>query len=363
MTIDKKKLQNIFKGLTYKIFKIIYGEIKDKITFNETKDVSFKKIEIDKNFYEIYYCKDSSLYTDTIHNTAILKNNKIIEGPSFQLRDNVNVDCMENSVLLNGTPRFRKIIKGNILSLLTGGGGNSNYWHWMFDVLPRFKIFEQNKKNLDFYLFPDLKKKFQIETLNMLGIPSKKRISSKSFRHFYANEIIITSHPYTILNDPTLDSLKIPLWIIRFLKLSFLNKSIESSKMKTFPKKIYINRKDASSPRYIINKIEVENTLKKFGFENLTMSDYSFGDQVALFNNAKEVVGLHGAGFANIIFCKPGTKIIEMRTNSAGDIIKNLAENNNLNYFDISAKPKTIDFNNQAGDIEIDLGRLKNKLS
>ena len=115
MTIDKKKLQNIFKGLTYKIFKIIYGEIKDKITFNETKDVSFKKIEIDKNFYEIYYCKDSSLYTDTIHNTAILKNNKIIEGPSFQLRDNVNVDCMENSVLLNGTPRFRKIIKGNIL--------------------------------------------------------------------------------------------------------------------------------------------------------------------------------------------------------------------------------------------------------
>ena len=30
----------------------------------------------------------------------------------------------------------------NVLSLLTGGGGNDNYWHWMFDVLPRIKLSE-----------------------------------------------------------------------------------------------------------------------------------------------------------------------------------------------------------------------------
>ena len=34
-----------------------------------------------------------------------------------------------------------------MLSLLTGGGANKNYWHWLFDVLPRFKILE-NQYNL-----------------------------------------------------------------------------------------------------------------------------------------------------------------------------------------------------------------------
>ena len=40
------------------------------------------------------------------------------------------------------------------------------------------------------------------------------------------------------------------------------------------------------------------------------------------FFNAKKMVGLHGAGFANIVFCKPNTKILELQSNTAGDIIK-----------------------------------------
>ena len=64
------------------------------------------------------------MYTDTIHDTALIKENKIIEGPSFQLRNNYNTDCLNNSVIKNGTLRLRKKVKGTVLSLLTGGGGN-----------------------------------------------------------------------------------------------------------------------------------------------------------------------------------------------------------------------------------------------
>ena len=63
-----------------------------------------------------------------------------------------------------------------------------------------------------------------------------------------------------------------------------------------------------------------------------------------------------------IVFCKQGSKIIEIRPNSAGDVIKNLAEANKHIYYDISVMPKTINFNNQAGDIEVNLEELKNKL-
>ena len=71
------------------------------------------------------------------------------------------------------------------------------------------------------------------------------------------------------------------------------------------------------------------------------------------------MIGLHGAGFANIVFCKTGTKIIEMRSNTAGDVIKNLAISNKLIYHDISCIPKTINYNNQLGDIHINLENLK----
>ena len=67
-------------------------------------------------------------------------------------------------------------IKGKVLSLLTGGGGNANYWHWMFDVLPRLYIIKDKEFTFDYYLFPDLNHKFQKETLDLLQISKKKII-------------------------------------------------------------------------------------------------------------------------------------------------------------------------------------------
>jgi|TARA_B110000881_G_scaffold208912_1_gene214546 hypothetical protein len=362
MLNNKKNLQKYFKSVAHKIFKIIYGNIEGKITHLDHDDISLAKVKVGNVFYEIFNCIKCSYYTDRIHDSAVIKNNKIVEGPSFQLRENTNADCLENSVIKIGTPRIRKKIKGTVITFLTGGGGNTNYWHWMFDVLPRIKIYQDSifsKKKIDYYLFPNLSTNFQKETLDLLDISINKRLSSEFYRHFYANQIIVPSHPYTLQNDPELDSLKIPIWLSDFLKLNFLNKSLQESKIKKFPKKIYISRKDATSLRYIINEKEVDNALKNKGFSNLTMSDYSFKDQVALFHNAEVVIGLHGAGFANIVFCKTGTKIIEMRSNTAGDVIKNLAISNKLIYHDISCIPKTINYNNQLGDIQINLENLK----
>ena len=42
------------------------------------------------------------------------------------------------------------------------------------------------------------------------------------------------------------------------------------------------------------------------------LSTLSIFDQISLFNSAKLVLGLHGAGFANVIFCKKNTKIYEI---------------------------------------------------
>lgn len=60
-------------------------------------------------------------------------------------------------------------------------------------------------------------------------------------------------------------------------------------------------------------------------------------DQIALFYGASCVVAQHGAGLSNILFCRPGTKVIEINDGSMGhvdfrDCFKDIAKQMRLQY-------------------------------
>tara|TARA_X000000368_G_scaffold407920_1_gene387928 strand:- start:7260 stop:8357 length:1098 start_codon:yes stop_codon:yes gene_type:complete len=358
----KKILQQFYKQISYRLFHIIYGKINDVLPDDDSR-INIQNIKIDKNSYKIFSLEKSRLYTDTIHDSALIIDNKIVDGPSFQLRNHINVNSIENIVFKRGTPKIKKIFKGKVLSLLIGGGGNYNYWHWLLDIIPRLKMVEKDIDNIDFFLLPNIEKKFQYETLELLEIPLNKTISSKRYNHIQADEIIVTSHPYNLTNNPWVDHLHIPSWIYKFLKEKFLHFARSD---KLFPEKFYIDRNDTDSnnqySRFIINEKEVRETLLNKGYKMIKLADLSFIDQVSLFKNAKSIVGLHGAGFANAIFCSQSAKILELKSETAGDIIKNLAMKNELIYNDITCKPKTINNFNQSGDIEVNIDLLNKML-
>ena len=210
--------------------------------------------------------------------------------------------------------------------------------------MPRIFIYSSHSdlNKIDYFLFPNIEENFQKESIKILNLPFKKCLSSKYYRHFSANEVIATQHPYNFLNEPLEDSLNIPSWISSNLREKFNLK--EDIKKNNFPRKFYIDRSDAKSDHAKMRTISNENDV--------------ITDQIRLFNQAECVVGLHGAGFANMIFSKPGTKIIEMKSYTAGAMFENLAKNNNLNYHCLSVKPK-ISFNNQLGEIEINIDLLE----
>jgi capsular polysaccharide biosynthesis protein len=52
--------------------------------------------------------------------------------------------------------------------------------------------------------------------------------------------------------------------------------------------------------------------LEKYHFKRVTLSSYSLGEQASLFANAKIIVAPHGAGLANLLFCKPETLLMEL---------------------------------------------------
>jgi len=362
----KKKLQWLFKLAAYNFFFLIYGRIKGIQKAQKLKNINIKKIKLGAGTsYNVYEIKNSSLYTDRINDTAVIVENKIIDGPSFQLRNTKNSKCKENIVLRKGTPKLRKKINGTVLSLLTGGAGNSNYFHWLYDVLPRLYIAEKYLKRtkIDYYLFPSLEKKFQKQSLDLMGIPKEKRLSSEKIRHFKCDNLLVTDHPY-VKNNPIIDIQNIPHWILRWLKKNLIKNKKNLSK---FPKKIYIDRKDSEANhrhlRSIINENELKKFLKNQKFKSICLSDYDFEDQIKLFYNTKFITGLHGAGFANFVFCKPKTKVIEFRPNTAGPMFENLAKNNKLLYKSIDEKPiKHSHHNNQLGHIKVNITKLKKKI-
>lgn len=364
----RKNLQRIFKKISYLFFFQIYGKIEKTIDVNSDSRIKVKSTEIGKSAkYKIYKINNARLYTDRIHDTAALLDNKIIEGASFQLRGNKNEEAIHNIVFKKGTPRKLRKIKGTVLSLLTGGGGNSNYWHWLYDVLPRLRLCEEIKKlkDVDYFLFPSLEKKFQVETLKILNIEEKKLLPSKKFRHILASELIVTDHPYNLTNNFHNDSQNIPIWIIKWLREQFLK---NLNKLKTnYPKKIYLERGDSklikAQERSMINEDEVKKFLINKNFAFVKLNELPFAEQINHFYNANYVIGLHGAGFANLSFCRERTKVIEFRTETTGSVIENLAKKNNLEFDSIICAAKAPEYAKQSGHIKIPLDLLEQKMS
>ena len=64
--------------------------------------------------------------------------------------------------------------------------------------------------------------------------------------------------------------------------------------------------------RTIHNLKQVREFLSRYDFETVYLEGMSFADQILLFQSAEFIIGAHGAGLANLVFCEPGTKVIEL---------------------------------------------------
>ena len=143
---------------------------------------------------------------------------------------------------------------------------------------------------------------------------------------------------------------KIEKWASKKLKVEevYLNKEIAQEAINYLKKQKYLEYKNIE-------------TLIKNNFISVKLHELNFIDQVQLFHDAECVIGLHGGGFANIVFCKPKTKIIELRGIHSGKPIENLAKKNDLNYTSIAVEAKQ-SFPNQQGHIQIPIGNLSKVL-
>ena len=286
---------------------------------------------------------------------AIINQNQIIDKISYQQQSGKLSETKTSIILEKGTPKIKKKIKSNLLILSQGASGNDNYFHWLFDILPKIKICSEvyNLENIENFYFSKLHK-WQKNILEILDLKNIKILDSSIYRHVQASKIIAVEHPWYEKGYINEEAANIPGWIVNWLKETFLTKAENFDAND----KVFIDRRDDTKFNHsqIINDEEVFQYLRSKGFSKYKVGQLPFKNQIHLFHNAKIIIGPHGAAFANLVFCKPQTKVIEFKPFNHPTVVnKRISEINNLNYKLIEAP----NFKSQKGDISIDLNMLK----
>ena len=172
-----------------------------------------------------------------------------------------------------------------------------------------------------------------------------------------AKEIIVPEHPWYHKGTIFAESSNIPKWIVYWLRDSFAHLKKEKKK----DKKIFIDRSESEFKHcQFINNKEIKKILKKKGFKIVKTGQLDFISQINLFNNAKMVVGPHGAAFSNLVFCKKKTKVLEIKPFAQPNNYKIISKINKLKYNQINLPSLGDTYDN--GDMYIDPNKLLKKI-
>lgn len=179
--------------------------------------------------------------------------------------------------------------------------GHTNYAHWLTDNLIYLYVYVTKIKPLGIKIvLPDSLLGFAKETVEIMGIE--------------AADIIVAGDEVLAFDDlhfmDTIYFGEIPQIFkeaVQHLKAN----GLKGQPSPSVDQSVYISRRDAVS-RPLINNAELEARLLQSGFDIVATGELTLRAQIALFANAKIVVGQHGAGLINAIFCEPGAVLIEL---------------------------------------------------
>jgi hypothetical protein len=170
-----------------------------------------------------------------------------------------------------------------------------NFFHWLIEVLPRLATLRRARVKADYYLV-DCLSPFQQSVLAALGV-TKTQLIQPHFRLLVeADELVVPSFPS-------------PTCLREFSAI--LLAALGADGPVTSQRRIFITRRKTGT-RTLANEAQVEFLLRAAGFETHAMEDYPLATQARLIHEAEMVVATHGAGLANLLFARPGTRVIEM---------------------------------------------------
>jgi capsular polysaccharide biosynthesis protein len=184
-----------------------------------------------------------------------------------------------------------------------------NYCHWLVDWLPRLAFLGELVHRPDtFVVVPPLGAEYQWETLALCGVPRERVVQLATMRGLRARRLLL---PSDLREMPHPGHGAAP-WVTNYLRATlgygaFLG-GLDGPPRR---RKLYVSRDDAARRR-VLNEAELLTALALLGYEPVSLAGLPVARQIALFACASHIVGLHGAGLANIVFADHATTLVEI---------------------------------------------------
>ncbi len=236
-------------------------------------------------------------FVASIPNARVLGDGTVIVGDNAIL-SNTTTDFhrkMEHHHLLYSLKLPKPEAYNGRLAVIASPGSD-NYFHWTLDSIPRFHLLEHFSNHIDGY-YVNTRHSFQREWLEWIGIPRNRIIPASENRHIIASELIVPSFA-GLPGLPTAQG-------IDFIR-SFMPPAAPSE-----GRRIYVSRADARRRR-IVNEEQILPLLRAHRFEVVKPGTMTVCEQMRVFADATAVISPHGAELTNLVYCRPGTGVLEI---------------------------------------------------
>jgi capsular polysaccharide biosynthesis protein len=251
--------------------------------------------------------ENPAAFVAIVPNGRVYGSNGIVISPDHRLLADVSIEfgvVPDNAADHSAFKKLRwsKMLHTEQTLAVLSAVCSTNYFHWMFDVLPRIHLLEKSQsfQEVDQFIVGDRLLPFQAETLAAIGIPQDKLILSNEAFHIKSARLIVPSLPGI--------SGSVPLWACEFLRKKLLP---SPSPQEASANKIYISRSNAQQRR-MLNEDRLIEYLVQREFKILTMEQLSVREQAKIFATADLIIAPHGAALTNLVFCRPHTQLIEI---------------------------------------------------
>ncbi|BFO65962.1 glycosyltransferase family 61 protein [Chryseobacterium sp. KCF3-3] len=303
---------------------------------NKTKTYLSKFLNIEERYIEVvspevslYQFEDA--YID-INSSSILQNDNLITHRSEGERFNEGFVNFHND-------KHAKIIKKEVEELeegfFLGGNGSWNWFHFLIEIMPKITLLNPKytstvlvndivlkvpsmKKILDLFII----NKFDVKYLN----PGKTYHVKKLYHINDFNHIQFNRFDNLIKAEGAFYNTEITYNFSNYI----LEKLVINDEL---PKKLFLYRKNTH--RIAENQDQILEYLKKFDFVPICLEELSIEEQASYFKNAEFIIGISGAAWTNLIFCRNQPKAICFTADNAVDFnaFSNLAYIFNVDFY------------------------------
>jgi capsular polysaccharide biosynthesis protein len=168
-----------------------------------------------------------------------------------------------------------------------------NYSHWFTAHLPKLLLLRE-RDALGDVLLPDVRPGFVDASLRLAGLDPAR------FQTFDRHAVLQVNALTLLRTDRFRPEL-----------LRMVRASMPRLTERKPHRRVFISRAGAER-RKLDNEEDVWAILKRAGFERVQMETLAFEEQVRLMQETSVLVAPHGAGLTNILFCEPGTHVVEL---------------------------------------------------